>query len=78
MREYVFSLTYILLYKYKIVQSVLIRENAGQWKPVSPIFYAEFKFFLSATFSQQILNGKAEIRKQIDSMLFLEVVEEKE
>ena len=34
MREYGFSLTRILPYKNRIVGSVLIRENTGQWKPV--------------------------------------------
>ena len=34
MREYGFSLTYILPYKDKIYDFVLIRENKGQWKPV--------------------------------------------
>ena len=33
MREYEFSLIRILPYKDRIVNSVLIRENTGQWKP---------------------------------------------
>ena len=33
MREYRFSLTRILPYKDRIVDSDLIRENMGQWKP---------------------------------------------
>ena len=34
MQEYGFSLTRVLPYKYRIVDSVLIRENTGRWKPV--------------------------------------------
>ena len=34
MRECGFSLTRILPYKDRIYDSVLIRENTGQWKPV--------------------------------------------
>ena len=34
MREYGFSLTRILPYKDKIYDSVLVRENTGQWKAV--------------------------------------------
>ena len=34
MREYGFSLTYVLPYKNRIYESVLIRENTGLWKPV--------------------------------------------
>ena len=34
MREYRFSLTRILPYKDRVYDSVLIRENMGQWKPV--------------------------------------------
>ena len=33
MREYEFSLIRILPYEDRIVNSVLIRENTGQWKP---------------------------------------------
>ena len=36
-----FSLTYILPYKDRIYNSLLIRENKGQWKPVfSDILYS--------------------------------------
>ena len=34
MREYGFSLTRILPYRDRIIDSVLIWENTGQWKPV--------------------------------------------
>ena len=40
MREYGFSLTRILPYKNKIVDSALIRENTGQCKTDFRIFYA--------------------------------------
>ena len=40
MREYGFSLTRILPYKNRIVDSVLIRENTGQCKTDSCKFYA--------------------------------------
>ena len=41
MREYKFSLTRILPYKDRILDSVLTRENTGQYKnPHSRIFYA--------------------------------------
>ena len=36
MREFRFSLTHILPYVDRIYDSVLIRENTGQWKPVFP------------------------------------------
>ena len=34
MQKYGFSLTLILPYKERIVDSVLLRENTGHWKPV--------------------------------------------
>ena len=41
MQKYGFSLTCILPYKDRIVYSILIRENTGQWKPIfSHILYS--------------------------------------
>ena len=34
MREYGFLLTLIFPYKERIIDSVLVRENTGQWRPV--------------------------------------------
>ena len=48
MREYGFSLTHILPYRDRIVDSVLIRENTGQWKPVfSHILCSECAHFIT-------------------------------
>ena len=48
MREYGFSLTCILLYKGRIYDSVFIRENTSQQKPVySHILCCEYFNFLS-------------------------------
>ena len=51
MQEYGFPLTRILPYKDRIYDSVLIRENTGQWKPV----------FLHILCSDSLLGSEGEL-----------------
>ena len=57
MREYVFSLTRIFPYKDRIEDSVLIRENTGQWKPVfSHILSSVKHLFLVVKMKMLLMN----------------------
>ena len=58
MREYRFSLTRILLYKDRIVDSVLIQENTGQWKTV-------FSLILCSVRSCILLNADVKLKEHV-------------
>ena len=66
MQEHRFSLTRILPYKGKIVDSVLIRKNRRQWKPYSRIFYA---VLMKATSSSRKSHENARLKYMIPPKL---------
>ena len=64
MREHGFSLTHFLPYKDRIVDSLFIRENMGQWKPVFVLILCSEGFRLS----NPLLNLRISNNLQIKSL----------